>query len=312
MIKRKAFEIQYATMLESVLVNGIDTSDRTGTGRRRLPNVRFTIDLTDSNFEPKDTFLLPVLNGKKVYPLMGVKEMNWMLSGDTNIKALEENHVTYWREWADENGDLGPVYGKQFRDMNGADQLAYISDKLVNDPMSTQMLINLWNAGDLKDMALPPCHFSYFFQALPDKVYQDTLILNLHLVQRSADAFLGVPYNAIMASYFLQLMSKAFGFNVGYVYWTCHDFHIYHNHFEAVDKYLFNVSENKFNTVGEFTRLVLDKPSMLILDDKLPDTVNPVFKLDQFFNYCFGHHFSNMKVVLPGFVYDPIPADIAV
>lgn len=304
----KTFEEQYVDAIINVLKNGVDTSDRTGTGRRRLPNIQFIIDLnTDSDINSH--FLLPVLNGKKVFPLMGCKEMTWMLSGDTNIKVLEDNKVTYWREWADKNGDLGPVYGKQFRDMNGSDQLAYVSEKLTYDPMSTQMLINLWNAGDLKKMALPPCHFSYYFQALP---IINKYILNLHLVQRSADSFLGVPYNAIMAAYFLQLMCMSYGFRPGYVYWTCHDFHIYHNHFDAVNQYLKNVEENKYGTCGKNTKLELDNLSKNILTENLKDDVHPISKINNFIEYCFESKFKNMKIVRSGESYEVIPAEIAV
>ena len=316
-MKQFSFEEQYLAALDNVLHCGIDTTDRTGTGRRRLPNVHFSINLFETDdYDSDPKFVLPVLNGKKVFPLMGCKEMTWMLSGDTNIKALEDNKVTYWREWADENGDLGPVYGKQFRDMNGADQLKYVANKLFKDPMSTQILINLWNAGDLNRMALPPCHFSYYFQALPCEdvkcANRNGMMLNLHLVQRSADSFLGVPYNAIMASYFLQLMCIAFNFEPGYLYWTCHDFHIYHNHFDAVQQYMQNVREDKYLTCGDFTELVLDKKSYDILTKPVYDGDNAVLKIDEFIKYCFDSKFSNMKAKRPGETYDVISADIAV
>lgn len=301
-----SFEEQYVEALDRVLHMGIDTGDRTKTGRRRVPNVQFQIKCNKTNLNEIE---LPVLNGKRVFPLMGCKEMMWMLSGDTNIKRLEENHVTYWREWADENGDLGPVYGHQFRNMNGADQLAYIAEKLVREPMSTQMLINLWNATDLPAMALPPCHFSYYFQVLPD---EDTgkNVLNLHLVQRSADAFLGVPYNAIMACYFMQLMAIAYGFEPGTVFWTCHDFHIYHNHFDAVNRYMFNIKEDAYNTCGVSSRLYLNAESMEMLITQYPYEP-PVARLDRFITHSFDVHFKNMKVETPA-GYGVIAADIAV
>lgn len=280
---QESFEIQYASALKLTMLSGVETSDRTGTGRRRMPNVNFSIDCRNNE--------LPILTGKKVFPKMGIKEITWMMMGLTNISFLEVHGVTYWREWADVNGDLGAVYGKQFRDFNGVDQLANAIDILKNNRYSTQNIINLWNASDLKQMKLPPCHFSYTFQVLPDENGVDRL--NIHLVQRSADSFLGVPYNAIMVSYMLILLSRLTGIEPGWVFWTLQDFHIYLNHFDQVVQYLNNVEENKFGTIGTGSQIT--GLGGLVLGNMLSQ-FDPMKTLSDFFMTCHQENFINIAI----------------
>lgn len=294
---QESFEMQYASALKLTLLNGVETSDRTGTGRRRMPNVNFSIDCRENR--------LPILQGKQVFPKMAIKEITWMMMGLTNIAFLEMHGVTYWREWADVNGDLGAVYGKQFRDFNGVDQLANAIDILKNNRYSTQNIINLWNAADLSKMKLPPCHFSYTFQVIPDENGVDRL--NIHLVQRSADAFLGVPYNAIMVSYMLNLFSRLTGIEPGWVFWTLQDFHIYLNHFEQVSQYLDNVEENKFDTIGYGNKMVLNG----LIVDNATCKFNPMATLSDFFMTCHTEDFKNIAIEIVEH-YQPIKAEIAV
>lgn len=303
------FEHQYAEALENVLENGIQTPDRTGKGRIRVSGQTFAFPsytvLPNNEIAP----VLPVLLGKRVFPKMAIKEMVWMLSGMTNVNFLRENNVTYWDEWADENGELGPVYGHQFRNFNGFDQLAYVAKNLRSNWTSTQMLINLWNGADLSKMALPPCHFSYFFQALAEE-NDERPTLHIHLTQRSADSFLGVPYNAIMATFFLHVMAKYAGMKPGNVYWTLHDFHIYNNHVEQVHEYLNNFEEDKYGTIGEGMEYVFDEHSNNLLTQI--DVKNPVRPLDEFFAYCVEQKFANISIFSPVGSYGVIAAEIAV
>lgn len=297
---KESFEHQYASALKMVMEDGTETSDRTGVGRKRIPNANFSI--------PCMNFALPVLKGKAVFPKMGIKEITWMMMGLTNISFLEVHGVTYWREWANINGDLGPVYGKQFRDFGGVDQLRNAIVKLINDPYSSQNIINLWNPVDLPQMALPPCHFSYTLQVLPDIAGENRL--NIHLVQRSADAFLGVPYNAIMASYMLCLFANITGLKPGWVFWTLQDFHIYTNHFKQVDQYLNNVEENRYGSIGNPTYI---DSSCLPFYNSADVSISNFERLTKFFDYCHKKDFKNIilyKNETQG--YGKIEAEIAI
>lgn len=299
------FEFQYAEALRNVLANGIFTPDRTGKGRIRVSGQTFAFTTTDT----AGNMVLPVLLGKRVFPKMAIKEMVWMLSGMTNVHFLREHGVTYWDEWADEKGELGPVYGHQFRNFNGFDQLAYIARNLRTNWTSTQMLINLWNGADISKMALPPCHFSYFFQALA-REEDEVPTLHIHLTQRSADSFLGVPYNAIMVTFFLHVMAMYAGMKPGNVYWTLHDFHIYNNHLEQVNEYLNNFEENKYGNIGDGMEYNFDEQSKMYLKEN--HELNMVHPLDNFFVYCSKMKFKNITVVTPEERYGVIEAEIAV
>lgn len=297
----KSFEYQYADSLENCFEKGIDTSDRTGVGRKRFMGQHFVI----GNYPGLD--MLPVLRGKKVFPKMAIKEMTWILSGHTNIDYLEKHGVTYWREWANANGELGRVYGAQMRDFNGFDQIRYMLDNLVNKPESSQTMISLWNPSELHKMALPPCHFLYHFIVIPENGIN---YLHLHFVQRSADSFLGVPYNAIMAKYFLIIMAKFTGYEIGNIYWTLNDYHIYMNHESQVIMYLGNVREDKFKTVGIDTMVDIEGLIPFTEDEKR-DTDLMVSKFDNFLKYCDEQMFKNITVRNIE-SYPPIVADIAV
>lgn len=294
----QSFEYQYAESLIDVMENGIETKDRTGVGRRRKMNRQFEIDLRRGG--------LPVLRGKRVFPKMGIKEITWMMMGQTNIGFLERHGVTYWKEWADENGELGRAYGHQMRNFNGFDQLEYVCRNLIKKPESSQTLINLWNAADLDKMALPPCHFLYHFLLIPnDKGEQE---LNCFMMQRSADAFLGVPYNAIMVSYMTYLLAAYVGVKPGKVFWTLNDYHIYLNHYDQVKQYIKNVRKNKYGTCGLMTEFELQD---FVPFKNLNEPESYVTGLDNYFSWCDEKKFKNI-IVHNIDSYDKIEADIAV
>lgn len=298
----KNFERAYFRSIDDILIEGIDTVDRTGVGRRRIMGQHFAFAAHEDG-----RMILPVLRGKKVFPKMGIKEITWMMKGDTNIAFLEKHGVTYWREWADENGDLGPVYGYQMRNFNGVDQLEWLLYQLVNHPESSRSLISFWNPADLNKMKLPPCHFLYHFIVIPEKGVN---YLHLHLTQRSADAFLGVPYNAIMASYFLNVIAKICDYHPGNVYWTLNDYHLYMNHISQAKQYLNNVMEDKFGTIGKNTIFKIEGLEPYTESEK-KNSKKLIDKFDEFINYCDENMFKNI-IVYNIDSYDKIEADIAV
>ena len=223
---------QYEELLADVMAYGLDKTDRTGTGTRSVFGRQMRFDLSEG---------FPLITTKKVHFKSIVGELLWFLSGSTNAHELKEKYgVSIWDEWAGENGELGPVYGAQWRSwtMNktseyedSIDQIAYVIWSIKNNPDSRRHIVSAWNVADLDDMALPPCHLLFQFYVRGDK-------LDLQLYQRSADLFLGVPFN--IASYALLLMMVAgqTGYQPGEFIHTIGDAHIYHNHFEQVGEQL--------------------------------------------------------------------------
>ena len=206
----------YHALLVKALEEGSLREDRTGTGT-------YSVFGTQSRYDLNDGF--PLLTTKKI-PFKAVAvELLWFLRGDTNIKFLHEHGVTIWDEWADENGDLGPVYGKQWTDWDGMgiDQIAEVVGDIKNNPTSRRLIVSAWNVFDIPDMALPPCHIMFQFYVDDDK-------LSCHLYQRSGDLFLGVPFNVASYSLLTHMISQVCGLGVGEFVHTIGDAHLYVNH----------------------------------------------------------------------------------
>ena len=225
---------QYHDLIKHVLENGIIKQDRTGTGTKSVFGYQMRFDLSEG---------FPMVTTKKLHLKSIVYELLWFLKGDTNIKYLQENGVRIWNEWADENGDLGPVYGYQWRNWNGdeIDQISEIIETLKNNPDSRRMLVSAWNPSVLPDTsnsfsdnvangkaALPPCHAFFQFYVANGK-------LSCQLYQRSADIFLGVPFNIASYALFTMMMAQACGLEAGDFIHTFGDAHIYSNHQEQID-----------------------------------------------------------------------------
>ncbi|HPD27137.1 MAG TPA: thymidylate synthase [Paludibacteraceae bacterium] len=214
---------QYLDLLQRVLDEGTAKTDRTGTG---------TISLFghQMRFRMKDGF--PVLTTKKLHLKSIIYELLWFLKGDTNVKYLQEHGVRIWNEWADENGELGPVYGHQWRswpDYNGGtiDQISNVVNMIRNTPDSRRLIVSAWNVAEVDKMALPPCHSLFQFYVADGK-------LSLQLYQRSADIFLGVPFNIASYSLLLMMMAQVTGLKAGNFVHTFGDAHIYNNHLEQI------------------------------------------------------------------------------
>lgn len=221
----------YENMLADVMANGVATEDRTGVGTHSVFGRQMRFDLEKE---------FPAITTKKLYWKGVVGELLWFLSGDTNISYLTDNNIHIWDEWADDNGDLGPVYGHQWRswqscDGSTVDQISAVVDSLSTNPHSRRHIVSAWNVDQLEDMALPPCHLFFQFHVSDGK-------LSCQLYQRSADLFLGVPFNIASYSLLTHMIAKEVGLGVGEFIWTGGDVHIYNNHREQVEKQLCRVS----------------------------------------------------------------------
>jgi len=212
---------QYLNLLNRILTEGTTKTDRTGTGTISVFGHQMRFNMEDG---------FPLLTTKKLHLKSIIHELIWFLQGDTNVRYLQENGVRIWNEWADENGDLGPVYGHQWRswpDYDGGtiDQIQNVVDLIRNHPDSRRMIVSAWNVAEVKDMALPPCHTLFQFYVANGK-------LSLQLYQRSADTFLGVPFNIASYALLLQMMAQVTGLKVGEFIHTTGDTHLYLNHIE--------------------------------------------------------------------------------
>ena len=215
---------QYLDMLRYVLENGVDKMDRTGVGTRSVFGQQMRFDLSKG---------FPLMTTKKMHLKSIIHELLWFIKGDTNVKYLQDNGVRIWNEWADENGDLGPIYGSQWRNWNGEgiDQLAQVVDKLKNNPNDRRMIVSVWNVSKIPEMRLPPCHMMFQFYVANGK-------LSCMLYQRSCDMFLGVPFNIASYALLTMMIAQVCGLEVGEFVHTLGDTHIYHNHFEQVKEQL--------------------------------------------------------------------------
>ena len=212
---------QYLDLLQHVLDNGTDKSDRTGTGTRSVFGYQMRFNLADG---------FPVLTTKKLHLKSIIHELLWFLAGDTNIRYLKENGVRIWDEWADENGDLGRVYGAQWRSWRGAngetvDQIANVVRQIRQTPDSRRLIVSAWNPAEIDDMALPPCHALFQFYVANGK-------LSCQLYQRSADIFLGVPFNIASYALLTMMVAQVCGLQAGEFVHTLGDAHLYQNHLE--------------------------------------------------------------------------------
>lgn len=262
---------QYLKLMQYVLDNGHDKSDRTGTGTRSIFGYQMRFNLAEG---------FPLLTTKKLHLRSIIHELLWFLKGDTNIQYLKDNQVSIWDEWADENGDLGPVYGKQWRSWdtpNGQsiDQIQNIIHQIKHSPDSRRIIVSAWNPSVIEQMALPPCHALFQFYVADGK-------LSCQLYQRSADIFLGVPFNIASYALLTMMMAQVCDLEVGEFIHTFGDAHLYNNHFEQA-------------------RLQLSREPRPL----------PVMKLNPAVNNLFDFKFEDFELTH----YDPHPhikADVAV
>lgn len=217
----------YLNLLEDIMSNGNDKADRTGTGTRSVFGKQLRFNLSNG---------FPLLTTKRMHWKSIVHELLWFISGSTNIKYLQDNGVTIWNEWADENGELGPVYGSQWRNwqgctsdgqLNTVDQLMWVQNEIRNNPNSRRLLVNAWNVSQVPEMKLPPCHFAFQFNV-------DGEYLSCHMTQRSADSLLGIPFNIASYALLTHMMAMTTGYQPGELIISFGDTHIYKNHFNQV------------------------------------------------------------------------------
>ena len=240
---------QYLNLLKHILEKGDIKEDRTGTGTKSIFGWQMRFNLQDG---------LPLLTTKKLHLKSIIHELLWFINGDTNISYLKKNNVSIWNEWADENGDLGPVYGKQWRrwetpDGRKLDQLDEIINTIKKNPNSRRMIISAWNPSDVGSMALPPCHCLFQFYVSNNK-------LSCQLYQRSADIFLGVPFNIASYAILTNMIANVCGLSVGDFVHTLGDAHIYNNHFDQANTQLLRDVKSmpylnflkKFESINDF------------------------------------------------------------
>jgi thymidylate synthase len=215
---------QYLTLLQHILNEGTQKTDRTGTGTKSCFGYQMRFNLQEG---------FPLVTTKKVHLKSIIHELLWFLNGETNIKYLKEHGVRIWDEWADSNGDLGPVYGKQWRSWEGADgvvvdQISELIEQIKKTPDSRRLIVSAWNVGDLKKMALMPCHNMFQFYVADGK-------LSCQLYQRSADVFLGVPFNIASYALLTMMIAQVCGLGYGDFVHSFGDVHLYNNHFEQAE-----------------------------------------------------------------------------
>ena len=225
---------QYLDLLDHVLEHGVDKSDRTGTGTRSVFGYQMRFDLSEG---------FPAVTTKRLHLKSIIGELIWFLRGDTNVRWLQERGISIWDEWADANGDLGPVYGHQWRswptpDGRSVDQIARVIESLRTNPDSRRHIVSAWNVADVDDMALPPCHTMFQFYVRPaaaddlDDRGEPTAYLDCQLYQRSADIFLGVPFNIASYALLTMVVAQLTGLRPGHFVHTLGDAHLYSNHIE--------------------------------------------------------------------------------
>ena len=262
---------QYLDLLARVLNSGVDRDDRTGTGTRAVFGHQMRFDLAAG---------FPLLTTKKLHIRSIIHELLWFVSGDTNIRYLQDNGVSIWDEWADENGDLGPVYGKQWRhwqtpDGREIDQLAELISMIKTNPESRRLMLTAWNPADVPRMALPPCHCLFQFHVAKGR-------LSCQLYQRSADIFLGVPFNIASYALLTHMIARICGLKPGEFVHVLGDAHLYSNHFDQA-------REQLSRTPGALPQLVIHRT---------PDSID-------------GFHFDDFEIT--GYDAQPhIAAPIAV
>lgn len=215
---------QYLELMQDILANGADKEDRTGTGTRSVFGRQMRFDLSHG---------FPLVTSKKLHLRSIIHELLWFLKGDTNTAYLKEQGVSIWDEWADEKGDLGPVYGHQWRSWptpsgESIDQISNVLEQIKQTPDSRRLIVSAWNVGQIPEMALPPCHLLFQFYVAKGR-------LSCQLYQRSADFFLGVPFNIASYALLTHMVAQQAGLEVGDFVWTGGDVHLYNNHFEQAE-----------------------------------------------------------------------------
>ena len=212
---------QYLEILKDIMENGQDADNRTGVYARKVFGRQMRFDLSKG---------FPLVTTKKTFLRGIIHELIWLLSGNTNIRYLHDNNVTIWDEWADKNGDLGPVYGHQWRNFNsqGIDQIKDVIERIKKNPQDRRLIVSAWNPAQINEMALPPCHCFFQFDVTPDGK------LNCMLYQRSCDMFLGVPFNIASSSLLTMMIAQVCGLQPGEFVHTLGNAHIYSNHFDQV------------------------------------------------------------------------------
>ena len=218
---------QYLDLMQKILDQGATKGDRTGTGTLSLFGHQMRFDLSEG---------FPMVTTKKLHLRSIIHELIWFLNGDTNIRYLKDNGVSIWDDWADENGDLGPVYGYQWRSWPKAggghvDQISQVVDQIKNNPNSRRHIVSAWNVGEVENMALPPCHLLFQFYVADGK-------LSCQLYQRSCDVFLGVPFNIARYALLTHMIAQQCDLEVGDFVWTGGDVHLYSNHLEQTNEQL--------------------------------------------------------------------------
>lgn len=244
---------QYLDLLNRIMTEGAKKTDRTGTGTLSVFGHQMRFNLEDG---------FPLLTTKKLHLKSIIYELLWFLKGDTNVKYLQEHGVRIWNEWADENGDLGPVYGHQWRswpDYNGGtiDQISNVIDQIKHHPDSRRMMVSAWNPAEVDQMALPPCHCLFQFYVADGR-------LSLQLYQRSADTFLGVPFNIASYALLLMMMAQVTGLKAGDFIHTTGDTHLYLNHLDQARLQL-------TRTPRQLPRMILNKDVKSLFDFKYED-----------------------------------------
>lgn len=224
---------QYLDLLDHVMTHGVDKSDRTGTGTRSVFGYQMRFDLSEG---------FPVLTTKKLHLKSIIGELLWFLRGDTNVKWLQDRGISIWDEWADENGDLGPVYGYQWRswptpDGGHVDQIAKVIESIRSNPDSRRHIVSAWNVADVDSMALPPCHTMFQFYVSPARGTEPAK-LSCQLYQRSADIFLGVPFNIASYALLTMMVAQVCDLEPGEFIHTLGDAHLYNNHVEQARQQL--------------------------------------------------------------------------
>ncbi len=253
---------QYLELLQRIMDEGVVKTDRTGVGTKSVFGHQMRFDLSEG---------FPLLTTKKVHLKSIIYELLWFISGDTNVRYLQEHGVSIWDEWADADGELGPVYGKQWRswearDGRVVDQLAQVVDMIKNHPDSRRMLVCAWNPGEVDKMALPPCHCLFQFYVAEGR-------LSCQLYQRSADTFLGVPFNIASYALLTMMIAQVCGLQPGEFIHTTGDTHIYLNHFEQV-------KEQLSRSPRSLPKMILNPEVKSIFDFKYED-----FKLEDYNPY---------------------------
>lgn len=238
----------YLELIDHIYSNGEDRTDRTGVGTRSVFGATMQFDLQEG---------FPLLTAKKTHFKSVLHELLWFLSGSTNIKYLQENGVKIWDAWSDEDGNLGPVYGKQWRDFGGVDQISEVVDSVKENPHSRRHIVSAWNPTEVKDMALPPCHMFFQFYVRFDQGVPTTL--DCQMYQRSADMFLGVPFNIASYALLTAIIATECGLKAGKLNMVLGDAHIYNNHFPQVEKMLDRCESNGFWAYPDLPKLAIKK-----------------------------------------------------